>query len=100
MTSCGRTCRGVNSNDVGRDHVALARLAVRIRAGRLPAIRVSLKWRSVYDETRKRPGNRKAIVAVARRLLAVLHALLRTGQSYRYGVQERSRAPQEAAATP
>jgi transposase len=62
------------------------------------AIRVSLKWRSVYDETRKRRGTRKAIVAVARRLLAVLHTLLRTGQSYRFGVHERSRVPQEATA--
>ena len=62
------------------------------------AIRVSLKWRSVYEETRKRRGNRKAIVAVARRLLAVLHTLLKTGQAYRYAVNERSRAPQEGAA--
>jgi transposase len=62
------------------------------------AIRVSLKWRSVYDETRKRRGTRKAIVAVARRLLAVLHTMLRTGQAYRYGVSERSRVPQESAA--
>jgi transposase len=64
------------------------------------AVRVSLKWRAVYEETRKRRGNRKAIVAVARRLLAVLYALLRTGQSYRYGVQERSRAPKPLTAAP
>jgi transposase len=62
------------------------------------AVRVSLKWRAVYDDTRKRRGNRKAIVAVARRLLAVLYALVRTGQPYRYVPQECSRAKE--AATP
>jgi transposase len=62
------------------------------------AIRVSLKWQAVYEETRKRRGTRKAIVAVARRLLAVLYTLLRTGQAYRYGVSERSKAARTAAA--
>jgi transposase len=62
------------------------------------AIRVSLKWQAIYEETRKRRGNRKAIVAVARRLLAVLYTLLRTGEPYRYGVQEHPKGPKAAAA--
>lgn len=55
------------------------------------AIRVSLKWQAVYERTRKRRGARKAIVAVARRLLLVLFTLLRTGQPYRFAPQERPR---------
>ena len=62
------------------------------------AIRVSLKWQAVYEDTRKRRGNRKAIVAVARRLLAVLYTLLRTGQPYRYGLQEHPKGAKAAAA--
>ena len=36
-------------------------------------------------------STRKAIVAVARRLLAVLYAMLRSGQAYCYAPKERSR---------
>ena len=62
------------------------------------AIRVSLKWQAVYEAIRQRRGNRKAIVAVARRLLAVLYTLLRTGQPYRYGAQERPQGVNTATA--
>jgi transposase len=62
------------------------------------AVRVSLKWQAVYEQTRKRRGTRKAIVAVARRLLAVLFTLLRTGQAYRFAVQEKPRTAAAAVA--
>ncbi len=55
------------------------------------AVRESLKWQSVYEQISKRRGKRKAIVAVARRLLSVLFALLRTGQAYRHGIHEKPR---------
>jgi transposase len=55
------------------------------------AVRHSLKWQAVYEQIGKRRGKRKAIVAVARRLLSVLFALLRTGQAYRYGIHEKPR---------
>lgn len=46
-------------------------------------IRRSSYWRAVYDALKRRRGSRRAIVAVARRLLEVLVALLRSGQEYR-----------------
>lgn len=46
-------------------------------------IRQSRRWRSVYDGIKRRRGGKKAIVAVARRLLGVMVALLRTMTPYR-----------------
>jgi transposase len=46
-------------------------------------VRCSLRWRSVYENLKKRRGSKRAIVAVARRLLTVMAALWRTGQLYR-----------------
>ena len=40
-------------------------------------------WRESYERLKRRRGSRRAIVAVARRLLGVLVALLRSGQEYR-----------------
>src|SRR5262249_4712696 len=39
-------------------------------------------WRGVCEGMKKRAGGRKAIVAVARRLLGVLYAMLRDGSAY------------------
>jgi len=41
------------------------------------------RWETVYERLHKRRGKKKAIVAVARRLLGVMVALLRSGQAYR-----------------
>lgn len=46
-------------------------------------VRHSRRWGSVFERLRQRRGKKKAIVAVARRLLGVMTALLRTGQRYR-----------------
>jgi len=46
-------------------------------------VRCTLRWRSVYENLKKRRGSKRAIVAVARRLLTVMAALWRTGQRYR-----------------
>jgi transposase len=46
-------------------------------------VRCSLRWRWVYENLKKRRGSKRAIVAVARRLLTVMAALWRTGQRYR-----------------
>jgi len=51
-------------------------------------VRCSLRWRSVYENLKKRRGSKKAIVAVARRLLTVMAALWRTGQRYRHAAQD------------
>jgi transposase len=46
------------------------------------AVRHSAAWRRVYEGIRKRAGGKKAIVAVARRPLCVLYAMLRDGANY------------------
>jgi transposase len=46
-------------------------------------VRCTLRWRWVYENLKKRRGSKRAIVAVARRLLTVMAALWRTGQRYR-----------------
>jgi len=46
-------------------------------------LRCSVRWRYVYENLKKRRGSKRAIVAVARRLLTVMAALWRTGQRYR-----------------
>jgi transposase len=45
-------------------------------------VRQSAAWRRIYEGIRKRAGGKKAIVAVARRLLTVMAAMLRDGTSY------------------
>jgi transposase len=45
-------------------------------------IRQSAAWRRIYDRIKKRAGGKKAIVAVARRLLCVIYAMLRDGANY------------------
>lgn len=47
------------------------------------AVRRSAYWRGIYAALKRRRGSRRAIVAVARRLLGVLVALLRSGEEYR-----------------
>lgn len=58
----------------------LLRWAVVEAAWRL--IRRSAAWRRIYEGIRRRAGGKKAIVAVARRLLAVMAAMLRDGTNY------------------
>ena len=41
--------------------------------------RQSAAWRRVYQQVKKKAGGKKAVVAVARRLLAVMAAMLRDG---------------------
>jgi len=45
-------------------------------------VRCSRRWQTVFERLQRR-GRKKAIVAVAQRLLTVMVALLRTGQRYR-----------------
>lgn len=42
----------------------------------------SAAWRRIYEGIKKRAGGKKAIVAVARRLLCVIYAMLRDGTNY------------------
>ena len=45
-------------------------------------IRQSAAWERIYQGIKKRAGGKKAIVAVARRLLCVMYAMLRDGKNY------------------
>jgi transposase len=46
-------------------------------------VRLSRYWCGVFEGLKQRSGKKKAIVAIARRLLGVMVALLRSGQRYR-----------------
>ena len=45
--------------------------------------RDTTRWRRVFEKLSHRAGNKKATVALARRLLCVLYAMLREGKGYR-----------------
>ena len=47
-------------------------------------VRFSKRWRTVFDNLAARRGKKKAIVAVARRLLCVMTAMLQNGRAYRH----------------
>jgi transposase len=47
------------------------------------AVRYSSRWRNGFEKLRKRCGKKRAIVAIARRLLGVMVALLSKGERYR-----------------
>lgn len=47
-------------------------------------IRQSAAWRRIYEGVRARAGGKKAIVAVARKLLVVMTAMLRDGTNYNF----------------
>jgi len=46
-------------------------------------VRQTARWRNVYETLQKRRGKKKAIVAIARRLLTVVVAVWRKGEQYR-----------------
>lgn len=41
------------------------------------------RWRAVYQKLKEKRGSKKAITAIARRLLCVMTTMLKTGQAYR-----------------
>ena len=45
-------------------------------------VRQAAAWRRVYEQVKRKAGGKKAIVAVARRLLVVMAAMLRDGTNY------------------
>jgi hypothetical protein len=52
------------------------------------AVRTSARWRLVYEQLKRRRGSKRAIVAVARRLLGVLASMLKSGEKYRCSLAE------------
>ena len=52
------------------------------------AVAGSPRWRGVYEGVKKRRQSKRAIIAVARRLLGVLVSMLKSGTEYRWSVAE------------
>jgi transposase len=67
---------------IDKDGSRLLRWALVETAWRM--VRTSRRWETIFDNLHRRRGKKKAIVAVARRLLGVMVALLRSGQRYRF----------------
>jgi transposase len=74
------------SKDLGitKDGSRLLRWALVEAAWRL--VYRSPRWSMAFEKLRGRRGKKKAVVAIARRLLGVMVALLRGGQLYRLGL--------------
>jgi hypothetical protein len=46
-------------------------------------VTVNVKWAALFSRLRERSGKKRAIVAVARKLLCVLYAMLKTSTPYK-----------------
>ena len=75
---------------------ALLRWALVQAAWRL--VGTSPQWSAFFGRLRKRKGSKRAIVAVARKLLCVLYAMLKTSTPYRI-IASEPRPPEPAKAT-
>jgi len=61
------------------------------------AVAHSARWRGVYEALKRRRQSKRAIIAVARRLLAVLVSMLKSGTKYRWSVAELKDRETQAA---
>jgi transposase len=79
-----RQSGGKRSKDLGitKTGSPLLRWALVEAAWRV--VRQSAAWRRVYDGIKRKAGGKKAVVAVARRLLVVMAAMLRDGTNYNF----------------
>jgi transposase len=79
----GQRASGGRAHQLGisKEGSPLLRWALTEAAWRL--VRRCRRWGAIFEGLAKRRGRKKAIIAVARRLLGVMVALLRSGQRYR-----------------
>lgn len=61
-------------------------------------VRYTGRWRVTFERLSARIGRKKAIVAIARRLLMVMMAVLKSGQPYRYAYEPKPKAVKEKSA--
>jgi len=61
------------------------------------AVAQSSRWRGVYEALKRRRQPKRAIIAVARRLLAVLVSMLKSGTPYRWSLAELKDRETQAA---
>jgi transposase len=52
------------------------------------SVRHSARWGMIYEQLKRRRGSKRAIIAVARRLLGVLASMLKSGEKYRWSLPE------------
>ena len=62
----------------------------------ITAIRISPRWSRVYDRIARRSGWRSAKVAVSRKMLSVIYYMLKRGEHYQEGYEQRQRLSQGA----
>jgi transposase len=79
----GRRESAGKSKDLGITKEGSRRLRWALVEAAWRIVRRSPRWQTIYEQLWRRRGKKKAVVAVARRLLTVMVALLRSGQSYR-----------------
>jgi transposase len=87
-----RQTGGKKSKDlrITKEGSGLLRWALVESAWRL--VKTSPKWSAFFSQLRKRSGSKRAIVAVARKLLCVLYAMLKTSTPYKI-VATETKAP-------
>jgi transposase len=78
-----RQSGGKKSKDLGISKQGSGLLRWALVEASWRTIRTSPKWKRIYDRIAKRAGGKRAIVAVARKLLCVLYAMLKTMTPYR-----------------
>jgi transposase len=61
------------------------------------AVKNSARWRNVYERLKRRRGAKRAIIAVARRLLGMLASMLKAGARYRATLAELKERDAKAA---
>jgi transposase len=77
-----RQSGGKKSKDLGISKQGSGLLRWALVEASWRVVRISRKWRQVYERISKRSGGKRAIVAVARKLLCVMFAMLRTMTPY------------------
>jgi transposase len=82
LAPCVRQSGGKKGKDLGitKEGSPLLRWALVEASWRV--VNQSAAWQRIYERIKKRAGGKKAIVAVARRLLCVMYAMLRDGTNY------------------
>jgi transposase len=78
----GRRESAGKSKDLGITKEGSRRLRWALVEAAWRIVRRSPRWQTIYEQLHKRRGKKKAIVAVARRLLTVMVALMRSGKTY------------------
>ena len=78
-----RQSGGMKSKDLGISKQGSGLLRWALVEASWRTVNTSPKWKRIYERIAKRAGGKRAIVAVARKLLCVLYAMLKTMTPYK-----------------